>query len=965
LVAAVVFGGDTYARAGRSLKRAAYTKPAATPVYPGLQRGTMVVKFNDDLDISATRGKVFFRDGRSVVPVNRLIDRGVVLRAEPAFESDRARLSEWRRRGEARAGVKLADLTTYFRLTLRPDQSIHDAAKLADELNGSPFVDIAYLEGTPEEAVDIPPPTPSYDTIQAYLFAAPGGVDAYASWSYPGGKGEGVTICDIEIGWQTDHEDLSALVGHVIGGTPSPSDHGTAVMGEMVGDSTDYGITGISYMAEARMISVSYRSTENALLLAGDNLNVGDIVLIELHQPGPNSTGSGQYGYVPMEWTPAVFDAIQTLTANGLIVCEAAGNGSQNLEDPVYDGWFDPHIQYSGAIMCGAGAPPSGIYGPDRSRLGFSNYGARVELQGYGYGVVTTGYGGLFNPGDNRQLYTATFSGTSSASPIVTASVACVQGRFKSVSGGYTMTAGEIGDLLINTGSPQTTNTSEHIGPRPDLGTAIPLVAPLSAYVNPRTVNVSLIDPRVVVDTVWLVNPHVLPTTFSITTTDSLPAALAPPTVTSSSDKDAMRAWNLAANVAYYPNWISVDPASGSVPAGDSVPIAVTLDGNMLPSSYFGDVYKGRLNVLIDGAAGDWLVRVPVYALSQDSIHGDTIQVVTADVNHRATSETNMQGWSYNDSTVLNFLYDGSFVVARRYGGDTLAYRDLFGTQLWRGRGAWAGDSTSFPRYTAWSDSTMSNDSAVGLAYEAWVPTSGDSADFVLWRIQLYGRKGLVYLASFGAAADWDLPSTSGANNYGGVDTARQMVYQTGNGSNTNYAAGMALLRTPAVGGAVGSNPDDVYPTGGFTPSRLYEQMTTSGFRVDGSDIDLHCILSAFKGTIPMSPPLEFELVFLSSRTDTTGLQMALARAQELSDTLRYISCPVELTGDVNVDGVLTSADIIYLVGYVFKAGPPPQPIALSGDVDCSGATTSADIIYLVNFVFKSGPAPCDVCTLY
>jgi cysteine-rich repeat protein len=75
-------------------------------------------------------------------------------------------------------------------------------------------------------------------------------------------------------------------------------------------------------------------------------------------------------------------------------------------------------------------------------------------------------------------------------------------------------------------------------------------------------------------------------------------------------------------------------------------------------------------------------------------------------------------------------------------------------------------------------------------------------------------------------------------------------------------------------------------------------------------------------------------------------------------------ACNVTITGDVNNSGTITSADIIYLVNYVFKGQAPPMPCAASGDVNCSGTVTSADIIFLVGFVFKGGPAPCDVCTL-
>jgi hypothetical protein len=72
--------------------------------------------------------------------------------------------------------------------------------------------------------------------------------------------------------------------------------------------------------------------------------------------------------------------------------------------------------------------------------------------------------------------------------------------------------------------------------------------------------------------------------------------------------------------------------------------------------------------------------------------------------------------------------------------------------------------------------------------------------------------------------------------------------------------------------------------------------------------------------------------------------------------------CLIQIPGDVNVSGALTSADIIYLVMHVFKGLDCPQPCCANGDVNCSGAVTSGDIIYMVNRVFKGGPEPCDIC---
>jgi WD40 repeat protein len=87
------------------------------------------------------------------------------------------------------------------------------------------------------------------------------------------------------------------------------------------------------------------------------------------------------------------------------------------------------------------------------------------------------------------------------------------------------------------------------------------------------------------------------------------------------------------------------------------------------------------------------------------------------------------------------------------------------------------------------------------------------------------------------------------------------------------------------------------------------------------------------------------------------------------SDNCLFVSNPdqgitITMTGDVNEDHVLTAADIIATVNYIFKSGLLPQPCEAAADVNCDGAVQSADVICLVNHVFRSGPEPCDVCTL-
>jgi hypothetical protein len=49
---------------------------------------------------------------------------------------------------------------------------------------------------------------------------------------------------------------------------------------------------------------------------------------------------------------------------------------------------------------------------------------------------------------------------------------------------------------------------------------------------------------------------------------------------------------------------------------------------------------------------------------------------------------------------------------------------------------------------------------------------------------------------------------------------------------------------------------------------------------------------------------------------------------------------------------------VISILNYLFVKGPAPDPMSI-GDVDCNGKVDLGDVIYLLNFLFKSGPPPC------
>jgi hypothetical protein len=426
------------------------------------------------------------------------------LTMEPLFGTSEERVRASMSAPMMRSAPDTIDPATFYTL----QGEVKNPKKLIADLLNEPAIEAAYYKpgGEPPifmddggaEAASAPtgegPPaaTPDFTSRQGYLEVAPGGIDARFAWTKSGGRGDGVRVIDLEWGWNFSHEDLLVNSGGLLDGSNhADKHHGTAVLGEIGGDHNTRGIHGISPNARLSAISFVGNSSAGAIRKAADRLSAGDIILLEIHRAGPRhnfQARSDQLGYIAIEWWPDDFAAILYATSRGILVVEAAGNGAENLDDAIYSvrpsgfpsSWRNPFNRGNpqcGAILVGAGAPPPGTHGrnhgADRSRLGFSNYGSAVDVQGWGREVTTTGYGGLFNDSVNQQ-YTDTFSGTSSASPIVVGALACVQGWLRA-AGKPVRTPAQARTLLRTTGSPQQNEpgrpATQRIGNRPNLRT--------------------------------------------------------------------------------------------------------------------------------------------------------------------------------------------------------------------------------------------------------------------------------------------------------------------------------------------------------------------------------------------------------------------------------------------------------------------------------------------------------------
>ncbi len=70
-----------------------------------------------------------------------------------------------------------------------------------------------------------------------------------------------------------------------------------------------------------------------------------------------------------------------------------------------------------------------------------------------------------------------------------------------------------------------------------------------------------------------------------------------------------------------------------------------------------------------------------------------------------------------------------------------------------------------------------------------------------------------------------------------------------------------------------------------------------------------------------------------------------------------FTTKPEWIYGDCNRDEKITVSDVVFLINYLFKGGPTPDPL-LAGDANCDEQVTVSDVVYLINYLFKSGPQP-------
>jgi len=73
--------------------------------------------------------------------------------------------------------------------------------------------------------------------------------------------------------------------------------------------------------------------------------------------------------------------------------------------------------------------------------------------------------------------------------------------------------------------------------------------------------------------------------------------------------------------------------------------------------------------------------------------------------------------------------------------------------------------------------------------------------------------------------------------------------------------------------------------------------------------------------------------------------------------TIKYSPLPA-LKGDLNLDGVLTMADVVLMLNLIFNGDVPPAAPS-AGDLNCNGSLSGADVVTLLQMFYASASPPC------
>jgi len=444
------------------------------------------------------------------------------------------------------------------------------------------------------------------------------------------------------------------------------------------------------------------------------------------------------------------------------------------------------------------------------------------------------------------------------------------------------------------------------------------------------------------------------------------------------------------ATIKYYPNgdtaWLKRYNGPGNS-EDNAYAIAVDSSGNVYVAGYSDgtETYRDYATVkYYPNGDTAWVRRY-----NGPGIYNDWARAIAVD----GSNNVYVTGWSdgsgtYADYVTIKYYPDGDTAWVRRYNGpgnyEDIAFAiaiDGSGNVFVTGRSEGIGtlvDYATIKYYpngdTAWvrryNGPGNSGDHALAIAVDgsgnvfvtgisldsgtgddyatvkyysngdtAWVRRyngPGNSSDWA-WAVAL-DDSGNVYVTgeSGGSGTSYDYATIK---YYSNGDTAWVRRYN-GPGNYDDYAYAVTV-----------DDSGNVYVTGESYDNVLYTDYATIKYDADGNEVWVERYNGPGNGWDRANAIAvdDSDNVYVTGPSDGIGTGLDYA-------TIKYCQT---LRGDVNRDGVIDIADVVYLINYLFIDGPAPEPLE-AGDANCDGVVDIADVVYLINYLFIDGSPPCE-----
>ncbi len=457
--------------------------------------------------------------------------------------------------------------------------------------------------------------------------------------------------------------------------------------------------------------------------------------------------------------------------------------------------------------------------------------------------------------------------------------------------------------------------------------------------------------------------------------------------------------------------WLSVSPGNGTVPPGGATqPLNVRIDASSVEAGDSVVYLQGRLvftsNALTSPDTVPIIVAVvdTIGNLVWDTISTTCLSLTVANngtAGHQGLGKVNLDYFNHGDCDTLStdhtvselYLFDASPVVGWVKNGDTVLYDGLYTGSIRTQSSLLPTEAPTgpvqMPGYTAYQTGTfVTYDSTIGVRRTWMAPTGASSCNYLIQEQKVFVRDGQVHSGlMIGDLVDWDIPSSTDRMNVGGVDPSRNLLYQSGIGSdcqsNADRFGGLALIgwqknsqttgHTCSGGYVMRTDSMLLRPFVGFDPRQLYRRMSlVTSLTANPADTADQYMAIAYVSGLSLGPgdTLTIYSAYATVRNGTLStLQRAIDSAKTwLCNSGRHPFLPTpdicDFCGDVNSDGVIEISDITELTSYLYHSGAAPQPLNVA-DMDGFSGVTNNDLMRLYDYLFESFlPPSCETAPI-